>query len=305
MPIPDFQTLMVPLIRAFEDQQEHFVRDLIDELADHFDLSNEEREQLLPSGRQSLFRNRVAWAVTHITKAGLLERVGHGKYQITTRGLQALVDNPGRIDMNYLKQFPEYREFRSPRLPAATDQSGADQSDSLEATTPRENLESSYLEIRRTLAQDLLDSAKAVSPGKFETLVIDLLLAMGYGGSQSDAARAVGRSGDEGIDGIINEDKLGLDTVYIQAKRWEAVVGRPEVQNFAGSLEGQRAGKGVMLTTSRFTNSAHEYVKVIQKRIILIDGEQLAQLMIDHGIGVSEVQTYTIYRIDSDYFSEE
>lgn len=305
MAIPDFQSVMLPLLQFFRDEQTHLIRDLVDPLADHFQLNDEERTKLLPSGRQALFRNRIGWAVTHMLKAGLLERVGHGQYRISQRGRMAMEQETTRIDQPYLNQFPEYREFRSARSSSGNIDPVPEDASTPTSTTPRETLESSYYELRATLAQDVLDEAKSISPARFEQLVIDLLVAMGYGGSESDAARAVGRSGDEGIDGIINEDKLGLDTIYVQAKRWENVVGRPEVQHFAGSLEGQRARKGVMITTSRFSSGASEYVNRIEKRIVLIDGEQLAQLMIDHGIGVSEVQSYTIYRIDSDYFADE
>ncbi len=306
MTIPDFQTVMRPLLNQFADGNVHYVRELIDPLADEFGLSPEERKTLLPSGGQGLFRNRVGWAVSHVMKAGLLERPGHGRYRITDRGRAALEAKSHRIDVSYLKQFPEYREVRTAQAKAGgesvakTSELSPDQ-----AATPRETLEQSYYELRATLARDVLDAAKSVSPGKFEEIVVELLVAMGYGGSGDHAARAVGRSGDEGIDGVINEDKLGLDSIYIQAKRWENVVGRPVVQAFSGSLDGFRARKGVMITTSSFTPGAHDFVAKIEKSIVLIDGNQLAELMIDYGIGVSEVQSYSIYRIDTDVFLEE
>lgn len=304
MAIPDFQSIMLPLLRKFQDNQFHRVRDFMEPLADEFQLTVAERAELLPSGRQALFRNRVGWAVSHMYHAGLIERVGHGQYQISQRGKNTLAENLPRIDLNYLNQYEEHREFRSGK-PTASKPQTPETTPVPDESTPRESLEASYYELRKSLADEVLEEAKSISPSKFEQLVVDLLVAMGYGGSESDAARAVGRSGDEGIDGIINEDKLGLDTIYIQAKRWENVVGQAEVRGFAGSLEGQRARKGVMITTSKFTNSAHQFVDRIEKKIILIDGEQLAQHMIDHGIGVSEVQTYSVYRIDSDYFVEE
>lgn len=302
MTIPDFQSIMLPMLRMFEDGQTHKVSDLFDPLADQFQLSEQEREQLLPSGRQKTFHNRAAWARTYLFKARLIEQVSRGYYRITSRGREVLADEPARITIEYLSRFPEFVEFRSrkPEAPKSTADSNGPSS-----ATPYELMDASYAELRQQLAQELLELIKSSPPSFFEQLVVDLLVAMGYGGSRSDAGQAVGGSGDGGIDGIIKEDRLGLDAVYVQAKRWENAVGRPVVQAFAGSLEGERARKGVMITTSNFSPAAHQYVGMIEKRIVLIEGEDLAQLMIDHGIGVSEVETYTIYRIDSDYFADE
>jgi restriction system protein len=303
MAIPDFQSIMLPLLRLMVDGQTYRMRDLVNMLADEFELSAEERSQLLPSGRDLSFRNRVAWARTYLSKAALLVRMGHGQYRISARGENVLAQSPKRIDIALLNQFPEFREFRQPN--EKSDNGDRSVPAVEESRTPFELLDQSYKDLRTQLARELLNEVKASPPSFFEKVVVDLLVAMGYGGSHSDAAQAVGRSGDGGIDGIIKEDKLGLDAVYIQAKRWENVVGRPLVQGFAGSLEGQRARKGVMITTSVFTHSAHEYVGLIEKRIVLIDGEQLAELMIDYGIGVSEVATYQVYRLDLDYFADE
>jgi restriction system protein len=293
---------MLPLLKLLSDNNEHTLSEAIETLAQYFELSDEEKKELLPSGRQAKFDNRVSWARTYMKKAGLLESSGRGKFCITERGKQVLQNNPTVIDNNFLMQFPEFQEFKNASRQVNQNnevlQENSDQ-------TPEEVLESSYQALRSELAQEILDRVKKCSPKFFENLVVDLLVAMDYGGSRKDAGEAVGQSGDGGIDGIIKEDKLGLDAVYIQAKRWEATVGRPVVQAFAGSLEGQRARKGVMITTSQFSKEARDYVKVIEKRIVLIDGEELAQLMIDHGIGVTEVARYVVKRVDLDYFGDE
>jgi restriction system protein len=302
VPIPDFQTLTLPLLVVISDGQEHSRQEVADILAQQFNLSEQEREELLPSGRQSRFANRVAWTKSYLKMAGLLESTGRGKYRITPRGVEVLRNKPSRIDIKFLMQFPEFAATRnSPRQTTIPDNTnGSDHTQ-----TPEEVLEASYQNLRRALAQELLERIKQESPRFFETLVIDLLVAMGYGGSRKDAGEAVGQTGDGGIDGIIKEDKLGLDAIYVQAKRWEGTVGRPVVQAFAGSLEGQRARKGVLITTSQFSQDARDYVGKIEKKIVLIDGDQLTQLMIDHNIGVAEVAHYSIKRIDQDYFSEE
>jgi restriction system protein len=300
MAIPDFQSLMLPFLKLIDDGQEHIVSEITDALAQQFGLTNVDRKELLPSG-QSRFDNRVEWSRTHLKKAGLLESTGRGKFRITERGLEVLKSNPAKINLRFLMQFPEFVEFRN----ASRQADRQDEKDEEPDRTPEEVLESGYQNLRRTLARELLDRIKNCSPRFFEKLVVDLLVAMGYGGSRKDAGQAVGQSGDGGIDGIIKEDKLGLDVVYIQAKRWEATVGRPIVQAFAGSLEGQRARKGVLITTSQFSQDAKEYVNKIEKKIVLIDGDQLSQMMIDHGIGVAEVASYTVKKTDLDYFGDE
>ncbi|MCG3119227.1 MAG: Mrr restriction system protein [bacterium] len=301
MPVPDYQSLMLPLLKLIGNKQEHAFSDVIDTLAREFDLTDAERKEILPSGIQAKFDNRVGWARTYLKKAGLLESVGRGKFRITERGLQILNSNPTVINVKFLRQFPEFLEFQK----SSRQENKNEEKDEEQAQTPEESLESSYQNLRRALAQELLDRIKNLSSKFFERLVVDLLVAMGYGGSRKDAGQAVGQSGDGGIDGIIKEDKLGLDVVYIQAKRWESTVGRPVVQAFAGSLEGQRARKGVLITTSQFSQDAKEYVNRIEKKIVLIDGEQLAQLMIEHGIGVTEIASYIVKKIDLDYFDEE
>lgn len=299
MPVPNFQTIMLPLLRCFSDGQEHSTQELMDNLAQEFSLSEEELNALLPSGKQTIFYNRVGWARTYLTKAGLLEMSHRSYYRITERGRQVLARNPPRIDMKFLEQFPEYLEFREResgrRKPkdAATDEG---------ENTPEEILEDAYEEIRDGLAQELLGLVKQTKPSFFEHLVVELLVKMGYGGSRRDAARAVGQIGDEGIDGIIDQDRLGLDTIYIQAKKWDNVVGRPEIQKFVGALMGKRAKKGIFITTSSFSAEAVNYVSSIDAKIVLIDGKRLAELMIDHDVGVSPVTNYQLKRIDSDYF---
>lgn len=302
MPIPDFQSLMLPLLILISDGQDHTHSDSIDVLATEFGLTEEELRERLPSGKQSKFDNRVGWARTHLKKAGLLESTGWGQYRITQRGVDVLNSRPSKINLRFLSQFPEFREFRSK---STSSQPEAIEIEERYNQTIEEVLEASYQSLRQELAQELLQRVKSFPPRFFEQLVIDLLVAMGYGGSQKDAGKAIGQSHDGGIDGIINEDKLGLDVVYIQAKRWENTVGRPIVQAFAGSLEGQRARKGILITTSQFSIEACEYVRVIEKKIVLIDGEQLTQLMIDYGVGVAEKATYTVKKIDEDYFSGE
>ncbi len=302
MAVPDFQSLMLPLLELAKDGQEHTLSDAIDILADLYALSDEDRRELLPSGRQAKFDNRVGWARTHLGKAGLLRSTGRGRFCITDVGFEVLKNKPDVINIRFLEQFPEFMNFRSKSRSNGEELVDGD----LEPTqTPEELLEASYQTLRRELAQELLERIMTCSPRFFEKLVVDLLVAMGYGGSRKDAGKAVGQSGDGGIDGIIKEDKLGLDVLYIQAKRWEGSVGRPIVQTFAGSLEGFRAKKGVFITTSQFSQSARDYVERIEKKIVLIDGEQLAQLMIDHGIGVTEVGSYVVKKADLDYFGGE
>jgi restriction system protein len=301
MPIPDYQGFMFPLLQAISDGQEHSVRDIVVRLSDQLGLTAEERQQMLPSGQQSLVSNRVGWAKTYLKKAGLLDNPKRGRVRITKAGLDALSQNSNKIDNEFLSRYPSFAEFfaRTPsdeNLPEVVAE---------ETKTPDEVLDSSYQSLRAALADELLDQMKQCSPAFFERLVVDLLVAMGYGGSLVDAGQAIGKTGDGGIDGIIKEDKLGLDVVCIQAKRWEGTVGRPVVQAFAGSMEGVRARKGVLITTGTVSKDAEEYVNRIERKIVLIDGQRLADLMIDHNIGVATARTYTIKRLDSDYFVED
>ncbi len=311
MAVPDYQSLMYPLLALTRDGEEHTLTEAIDILAGQLNLTEEDRRELIPSGGEPKFDNRVGWARTYMKKAGLLESTGRAKFRITQRGLSVLQKHPQGITNKILAQFPEFLEFKrkGPRngdTPSLFPISEVAEAEIVESQqTPQETLEASYQLLRQNLAQELLEKVRSSSPRFFERLVVDLLVRMGYGGSRRDAGEAIGRSGDDGIDGIIKEDRLGLDVVYLQAKRWEATVGRPIVQAFAGSIEGYRARKGVLITTSQFSSDAREYVNRIEKKIVLIDGEQLAQFMIDFGVGLAEVATYTVKKIDSDYFGEE
>ncbi len=302
MAIPDFQTVMLPLMRHCQDGQEHSISDTVEALAKHFKLTDEERKALLPSGVQEVFRNRVAWAKSHLKMAGLLANPRRGIYQITPRGQEVLAKPPAALNLRFLHQFPEYQAFRATHRERPQE---PDEAETNHGATPEESLETAYAKIRDDLASDILQRLKTCSPTFFERLVVEVIVKMGYGGSRQDAGKAIGKSGDGGIDGMIKEDKLGLDAIYIQAKRWENTVGRPEIQKFVGALTGQRAKKGLFITTSDFSADAQDYVSRIDTKIVLIDGETLAQLMIDHNVGVSTIATYDLKKIDTDYFTEE
>jgi len=299
MTIPDYQSIMLPLLQLAADGREHSLRETIETLSSQLGLSEEERRELLPSGRQPTFDNRVGWARTYMKKAGLLESTRRGYFRITKRGLDVLDKQPLQIDSAYLRQFPEFVEFQTPKQKEREETRPKLD----ESATPEEEIESAYQKLRDDLSTELLETIKGCSAAFFEQLVVDLLVEMGYGGTRKDAGQAIGRSGDGGIDGIIKEDRLGLDIVYLQAKKWEATVGRPEIQKFAGALQGQRARRGVFITTSDFSTAAWDYVSRIDSRIVLIDGETLAQLMLDFDLGVTTVATYRLKRVDSDYFT--
>ena len=301
MPVPDFQKVLLPLLTIANDKKEHSVSEASEKLAnDIFHLSADERKETLPSGTQSKFDNRVGWAKTYLVKAGLLTVPKRGIFCITERGASVLAANPGELSTNYLMKFPEFQEFQH----RTRDEQITTTDVSTTAQTPDEIIDSNYVSLRSQLASELIERVKKCSPKFFEELVVDLIVTMGYGGSIQDAGKAVGQSGDGGIDGIIKEDKLGLDAVYIQAKRWEGSVGRPVIQSFSGSLDGHKAKKGIVITTSQFTQDARDYVTKIDKKIVLIDGEYLAQLMIDNNIAVTTEKTYEIKKIDFDYFEE-
>lgn len=302
--IPDFQTLMLPLMRFIEDGKSYAMRDATTAIGAQFQLSEAEWAQMLPSGRAPLFYNRLAWAKTYLKRAGLIEQPSRGVISISSSGRQLLSLNPPKIDLKLLQKQPGYlqnKDAGSDRVPG-----GGEASDEVATSeTPEEAMERSHLQLRQELAADVLDSVKRCSPSFFENLVVQLLIKMGYGGSREEAGRAVGKSGDGGIDGIINEDRLGLDAIYLQAKRWEGVVGRPEIMKFVGALAGQRANKGVFITTSWYTQEAKEYANQSQYKVVLIDGPRLADLMIEHDLGVSVAATYQLKRIDSDFFADE
>lgn len=302
MAIPDFQTLMLPLMKFIEDGREYLMRDVTEPIAEQFSLTPGEMAEMLPSGRAPLFYNRLAWAKTYLKRAGLIEQPRRGVMVISQKGRKLLTEEkPQRIDLRFLQKFPEYNQGNE-----------SIEADDVEAqavlpssATPEEILERAHSTLRIELASELIANIKGCSPAYFERLVVQLLIKMGYGGSREEAGRAVGKSGDGGIDGIINEDRLGLDAIYLQAKRWEGVVGRPEIMKFVGALAGQRATKGVFITTSGFTQEAKEYAATSQYKVVLIDGPRLADLMIEHDLGVSVAATYQLKRIDSDFFVDE
>ena len=300
MAIPDFQSIMRPLLDHLSDGEVRRNQETNEYLAQHFQLTDEEQSEMLPSGYARLFDNRIGWAKTHLKKAELIEAPGRGQYRITKRGLEALSQADHPINLAYLRRFQEHENGQSAPKTEAPD-SGACTEDEL---TPSDYLEIGYEKVREELEAELIAKIKGSSPAFFEKLVVELLVAMGYGGSRKDAGETLGKSGDGGIDGVIKEDRLGLDVIYLQAKRWEGTVGRPEIQKFAGALQGQRAKKGIFLTTSSFSADARNYAAYLDSRIVLIGGDQLAGLMIDAHVGVSKVATYEVKALDSDYFEE-
>lgn len=305
MSIPDFQTIMLPLMQLASDGKEHSFRESVEHLSKVFNLSDADRKELLPSGQQPTFDNRVGWTKTHLLKAGLLESPRRSFFQITARGQEVLSKKPAQINAKFLKQFPEYQAFAGANISVNTSNSQI-QDNLTEQITPEEALDTAYQKLKLALSQDLLALIKDCTPNFFERLVVKLLVKMGYGGSIQDAGNAIGRSGDEGIDGIIKEDRLGLDAIYIQAKKWEGTVGRPEIQKFVGALAGQGAKKGVFITTSNFSKEAQEYAKNMKDtKIVLLDGEQLTQYMIDYNLGVSVISQYEVKKVDSDFFADE
>ena len=304
MAIPTYEDCMLPLMKIAEDGKEHLFREAIGALINQFNLTEKEKQELLPSGSAFVINNRIGWARTYLTKAGLLLKTKRGYFRISEEGKKLLQKEPAFINTKMLKEYDAFNEFQTTKEPDNSENNKTEHNIQ-QSITPHELLESGYLSIKNELADELLSTIKNISPSKFEKLVIDLLVKMGYGGSIKEAATVVGKSGDEGIDGIIKEDKLGLDVIYIQAKKWDSgTIGRPEIQKFAGALLGKKAKKGIFITTSTFTNEAKKYVTDIDAKIILLDGKQLTELMIENNLGVSTQDVYTIKRIDSDYFEE-
>ncbi|KAF0141453.1 MAG: restriction system protein [Stygiobacter sp.] len=304
MAIPDFQSIMLPFMKEISDGAEHSTTEVLEKLQHHFQLTEKEANQYLPSGTQKTFHNRVFWAKAHLKMASLIDNTGRGIFRLTSSGKELLNRNLQEVNLKLLKTIPGYIENTGrQRENSSSTESEIDITQS--TATPEEIIESSYLSIRKNLAQELLSKVRTCSPQFFENLVVDLLVKMGYGGTIKEAGKSIGRSGDEGIDGIIKEDRLGLDVIYIQAKRWENVVGRPELQKFVGALAGQGAKKGVFITTSRFSSEAKDYQPKNETKIVLIDGEQLSQFMIDLNLGVANHHVYEIKKIDNDYFEEE
>ena len=303
MAIPDFQTLMLPFLKAVEDGKEHPFKDVVEKLSIEFKLTQDELAEMLPSRRAPIFYNRVAWAKFYLKKAGLIAQIKRSYLSLTQLGQTALNSKPAQINIKYLEQFPDYLSFKENLSTNSQTETKSNEAES--TSTPEEILENAYSKLNASLVVLILENIMQCSPNFFERLVVELLLSMGYGGTRAVAGRAIGQSGDGGIDGIIDEDRLGLDAIYIQAKRWEGVVGRPEIQKFVGALQGQRAHKGVFITTSEFTKEAQEYVKNINNKVVLINGFSLAKLMIENNVGVSIAATYSVKKIDSDYFVDE
>ena len=303
MSIPDFQSVMRPVLAMVEDGAALPLGELRERIADEFALSEDERKERLPSGHQTVMNNRVGWARTYLNKAGLLTIPAKGMVQITARGRDALASGPERITVTWLKQFPEFADFHTAK-PQVADASAVLEIDIVE-TTPDEQLAEAHQALLQSLADELLAQVKAATPGFFEQLVVDLMLAMGYGGSRKEAGKATQATNDNGIDGIIKEDKLGLDVIYLQAKRWTNTVHRPEIDKFIGALTRQRARKGVFITTSEFSPGARDAALGLDIKVVLIDGVELARLMVENNLGVSIKQVYEVKQLDSDYFAEE
>lgn len=307
MPIPDFQTLMLPILKILKDKKEHSLKEILNSLIIQYKLTKDEQKEMVPSQKQTKIYNRVVWANTYMKKAGLMESPERGIFKISDEGLRVLETNPKIMNISYLRKYPNFIEFHDIKKENNEIINNIDDKNE-EIQTPEENINTAYNKLRKALADELLEKIMNQSPHFFEILVVELLVKMGYGGSIEEAERAfvTGKSGDEGIDGVIHEDKLGLDIIYIQAKRWQKsnVVRRPELQKFVGALAGQGAKKGVFITTSSFTKEAIDYKPRNETKIVLIDGEKLTQLMIDYNIGVYPEVTYELKKIDIDYFNE-
>jgi restriction system protein len=310
MAIPKYDEMMLPLLQLIGDGAEHHYRDLAPQIADHFRLTDEERNAMLPSTQSTYLRNRLGWAGFHLRKAGLAELPHEATLRITADGKKLLNSPPSKIDRQFLMRFEPFKQFMEEQkqrgLAAARTKAGlaVQAPSSEEEGTPEERIEAAFTESRETLVADLLSQLARVEWSRFEQVVLDVLVAMGYGGSKKEAAAVTQKTGDEGIDGLINQDRLGLDVVYFQAKNWKDNVGRPEIQNFVGALAGKKATKGIFITRSSFNANAKNFVDSIQQKIILIDGRRLAELMIEHGVGVDEEHAYSVKKIDSDYFDE-
>jgi restriction system protein len=300
MAIPDYQKLMLPLLKSISDGQEHKTRDVVDSLSNEFGLTEEERKELLPSGQQPIIDNRIGWARTYMLKAGLLSAPKRGYIKITDKGLEILKQKPKKIDIKFLEQFPEFIEFRT--IKKETSKETTKDEEEIEDVTPDELMEKGYNSINASLAQELLEKLRNVDPYFFEEVVGELLSAMGYGRFEATPG-----SGDEGVDGIVYQDKLGLDKIFFQAKRYgegNSVTAR-DVRDFVGTLDLHGVNKGIFITTSRFPRDTNDILKKTPKNIILIDGPKLAKLMIEHDVGVSTQKTYKIKKIDTDFFPEE
>ncbi|MCP3932844.1 MAG: restriction endonuclease [Bacteroidetes bacterium] len=303
--IPKYEEIMLPFLKYLADGEEHSLSETHDALAIEFNLTDEELKELLPSGQQPIFRNRLGWARTYLKKAGLLTSPKRAHFKISDSGIALLKENPKEITSKFLTRYEDFVEFQSiKRTKSGKNNISQSQPDDTTDQTPQESLEYAYQKLHLELSKELLSIVKTCTPSFFEKLVIDLLITMGYGGSRKEAGKAMGKSGDGGIDGIINEDKLGLDVIYLQAKRWDNAVPVKEIRDFTGALASKKAKKGIFITTSSFPKSVYEFVGQVEYKIILIDGERLTNLMIEHSVGLSTVSTYHVKTIDSDYFDE-
>lgn len=298
--IPDFQTIMLPLLKAFQNGKEKTSKELREEMVSHFNISEDEQKEKIPSGKQPLYYNRVAWAIAYLKMADLISSPARAVYTITEEGKKVLENPPEKITINFLKQFDSFSKNRNPEKDTELDDNKQ-----IVEKTPDELIEIGYKQVKNELSLQILNQIKDCSPYFFEKLVLDLLIKMGYGGSEMANGEVTPKGSDEGIDGIIKEDKLGLDKIYIQAKKWENCVGRPEIQKFVGALQGKRAKKGIFITMSTFTKEALEYAENLDVAVILIDGKKLANYMIENELGVSLKQNYKIFNVDTDYFIEE
>lgn len=306
MSIPKYDDMYCEFLEALSDKHSHLMREVTEILASRFHVTEQERQLLLPSGRQAIFDNRVGWTRTYLKKAGLVGSPARGSVILTETGQQVLADKPSRIDNDYLSQFESFRQFQSASDTTQKEQVSNDSPVTGKGLSPQDVLDSAYQQIHQALADELLAEIMRQSPAFFERLVVELLESMGYGGSLEKAGAVLGKSGDEGIDGVIREDKLGFSMIYIQAKRWDldATVSRPEIQKFVGALAGQGASKGLFITTGHFSAEAKAYAeKQHTTKVVLVDGEALARLMIEYNVGVSTESTYQIKRIDSDFFT--
>lgn len=298
--IPDFQTIMLPLLKAFQNGKEKTSKELREEMVSHFNISEDEQKEKIPSGKQPLYYNRVAWAIAYLKMADLISSPARAVYTITEEGKKVLENPPEKITINFLKQFDSFSKNRNPEKDTELDDNNQ-----IVEKTPDELIEIGYKQVKNELSLQILNQIKDCSPYFFEKIVLDLLIKMGYGGSEMANGEVTPKGSDEGIDGIIKEDKLGLDKIYIQAKKWENCVGRPEIQKFVGALQGKRAKKGIFITMSTFTKEALEYAENLDVAVILIDGKKLANYMIENELGVSLKQNYKIFNVDTDYFIEE
>lgn len=303
--IPSYEEIMLPLLNLLSDKQEHTLQEADDALAKHFKLTDLDRDELLPSGQQPIFRNRLGWARTYMKKAGLLATPSRAKFIITEKGIDLLKEKPKEITSKFLKRYPEFIEFQSiKKIKDNVIEQSFEISSIIDGKTPEEALEYAYQKLKSELAKEVIDVVKNCTPAFFEKLVVDLIVRMGYGGSRKDAGQALGKTGDGGIDGIVKEDKLGLDTIYLQAKRWENSVPVKEIRDFTGALASKKAKKGIFITTSSFPQSVYDFVTQVEYRIILINGDQLADLMIEYNVGLTPINEYQVKKIDFDYFEE-